>query len=133
MATNTIYSLRDFRFKFSGDSAFRDDPSYVSKQREITGSNTASLCIDLQLTSNQSALTVNFGDMAISKAFYLETDGSVKLIYNTTNSCIVGTTSAAATVGKPIFYAESSIIAATVTNRINKQTKVKIRAVGVTA
>lgn len=133
MATNSIYSLRDFRFKMAADSTYRETPSFVTRQREITGSNTATLSLDFQLTSSQSALTINFGDLSVARSFYAETDGSVKLVLNSSASLIIGLTSASATVGKPMFYCESSITSATVTNRIAKQTQFKVRAAGVTA
>lgn len=132
MANPTLYSLRRFYMKAAEDSAYSANPKFVTREREITGSDTAAFTLTLALTSSQSALTINFNDVKACRRFYLDTDSSVKLVFNSSASVIVGLTSASATVGRPMVYLEGSITAATVANRIAAPTKVHIFGSGTT-
>lgn len=134
MANPTIYSLRDFRFKFSSDSAYRSDPAFINEQRQITGSNTATLRLNTTLTSGQASLAVNFNDVKACRFLFIDTESSVKVVLNTTSSNIIGRTSVANTVGRPFLCLEGSVTAISITNRIpSAAASVRVIGLGLTA
>lgn len=118
MANPTIYSTRDFRLKFAEDSAYRVNPAFLNSSCEITGSNVASLRVNITLTSAQASLAVNFQDVKSCRVLFIDTESSVKVVLNTTASMIIGRTSVVNTVGRPCLYHEGSITAISITNRI---------------
>ena len=129
MANPTIYSLRNFRLKFAEDSAYRTGPSFISSEREITGSNTATFRLNLTLTSAQASLAVNFQDVKSARFLFIDTESSVKVVLNTTSSNIIGRTSVAGTVGRPFMCLEGSVTAISITNRI-QSAPASVRVIG---
>lgn len=133
MANQTIYSKRVIRLTEAGDSSYRQGVDFISDSREITGSNTSALKLDLSLSSGQAALTISMNDIKAARVLFLDCDSSVKVVLNSSASLVVGRTSVAGTVGRPCILLEGSITALSVLNRLpSSATSVRIRGYGTT-
>lgn len=129
-AKRKLHSLRRFMLKNAYNPEYHDAFSEINGDRNISGSDAACFTQVVSLTSNQSAFSLGFNDMRAIRRLYIETDGSIKAVFNGTASVIIGLTSASMTVGKPMAYLEGSVTSLSFTNRVARQTQVFVLGSG---